>query len=312
MTVSQGTWSRALRLLFVSSAWGFVLWMLSHFGARLLPLELARRLSLQTYLTIVQILSTGFGLLLMLLLVPGPAEALGLEKPRAVVIAGIVLVTPAIFVIASYVAIVVSLPLLLEELRAGGAAAAQRNTGEFGAQLTHAPALLTLFWGALVSPICEELLFRGALWSAFRELIGAFSEPRETASAEAWLRVGPIERTKSWLLSGGISTLLATLVFGALHADMTGGLGRVRFVSALGLGLACGLARQHARSLAASIALHLVFNVFSIATARHWLQTETFPMRLGVPTLASLIAGLGIVLFGLLLVLRQHWKSAQI
>ena len=75
---------------------------------------------------------------------------------------------------------------------------------------------------------------------------------------------------------------------------MPGGLGIVRFVSALGLGLACGLARQRSGSVVPPILVHVGFNALSLATARRLVVSETFPMKSGVPTLVAAIGAVAL------------------
>jgi membrane protease YdiL (CAAX protease family) len=86
--------------------------------------------------------------------------------------------------------------------------------------------------------------------------------------------------------------LVVGSVFGLLHWDMPGGLGIVRLVSALGLGLAAGTARAVTGSITASIVLHVAYNFLSVATVRRWVVSESFPTRYGTPTA---ITGAGVV-----------------
>ncbi|HEX3596857.1 MAG TPA: CPBP family glutamic-type intramembrane protease, partial [Polyangiaceae bacterium] len=64
--------------------------------------------------------------------------------------------------------------------------------------------------------------------------------------------------------------------------------GIVRFVSALFLGVACGLARQATASVAPPMLVHVAFNALSLATARRLVVTDAFPMKDGAPTLVAL------------------------
>jgi membrane protease YdiL (CAAX protease family) len=102
---------------------------------------------------------------------------------------------------------------------------------------------------------------------------------------------------------------VSALAFGWMHADMPGGLGIVRLVSALGLGLACGVARHHGRSIAVPIVLHALYNALSLATTRRWVTSEAFPMKLGVPTLLSLI-GAAALLFALGILIVRRLRRA--
>jgi hypothetical protein len=90
---------------------------------------------------------------------------------------------------------------------------------------------------------------------------------------------------------------------------MPGGMGIVRVISAGGLGLACGVVRQATGSTLAAIALHCVFNVLSLATARRWVVSSTFPTRLMVPSLLSLLAVLGLALLAAFVVVSRRSAS---
>jgi membrane protease YdiL (CAAX protease family) len=265
-----------------------------------LPRALLARLTLQSYLTGVQIATALLGLGFAFLLLPDARSALGLEPPRLARLGVWTLMAPALFVLVSYAAIYAALPTLLEELRQGGRQAVQQSTGQFGRELTEASVLSALVWGVVVSPLAEELMFRGALWSLVDRGVRSFSR-EAPAPTSAVLPSGVIadglglraaRALFRFLVTGGIATLVSAGVFAWMHADMPGGLGIVRWVSALGLGLSLGVARHASGGLSAPIAVHVIFNLCSLATTRRWLSTESFPMKRGVPTLLSLVAAI--------------------
>jgi hypothetical protein len=72
------------------------------------------------------------------------------------------------------------------------------------------------------------------------------------------------------------------------------------------LGLACGFARQATRTVTASILLHALFNLISIASVRRWIVTESFPTKYSTPTLVSVLGVLG-----LLAAVGWHWARRQ-
>jgi membrane protease YdiL (CAAX protease family) len=281
------------RLSFVVVAWAASFRLLSLYGVDLMPRAFARQLTLEMYLALVQVVTLAIGLVASALLVNAPRESLALRaaKPGSVLISA--LLTPAIFVVATGAAFHIARPTLLEELAKGGVALVQKSTGEFGRQLTQAPLALSFVWGALLSPIAEELFFRGAL---FTLVLSATELPRKAApgalSAEL-IDDGPVAHafraSVGWLRRGGAATIVVAVIFGFLHRDMPGGLGIVRFVSALGLGLACGLARQLTSSVVPAVLVHVGFNALSLATARRLVVSETFPMKSGVPTLVAAV-----------------------
>jgi len=302
-----------------------VLWLaafrlLSEHGVRLVPLALAQRLTLQAYLTGVQLVVLGLGLAFAFVLLPAPRQALGFEMPRAARLLPLLFAAPALYVVASYAAIYAALPTLLAELAARGRQAVQESSGQFGRELVASGLGLAVLWGVVVSPLAEELMFRGGLWSAAQsvvDLVRGRLGPEQRPPASTDLPEGVIQ--PSALLSalrgvgrffgsgGGTATLVSATVFAAMHADLPGGLGIVRWVSALGLALGTGLARQLSGGILAPIALHVVFNACSLATTRRWLVSESFGQKLGVPVLLSLIAAVSaLVAVGLALALRAR------
>jgi len=305
------------RHTFVVVVWFAAFRLTADYAVRLLPLSIARQLTLQNYLTLVAIVVSALGLALSFLLLPDAKRALGLSRAQPLRIGALVVLAPAIYVVSSYLAIWIALPTLLAEIAQGGREAAQKSTGEFGRELVQASALSALFWGVVVSPIAEELLFRGAFWSLIQRAID-FLKTRLAAapspSAEEPLPSGVITDSAGlrasraiarFFVTGGIATLVSAAIFALMHADMPGGLGIVRWVSAAGLGVATGLARQLTQSLLGPIVVHVAYNLLSLATTRRWVVTESFPMKLGVPTLLSLTAAIGVVLLAVVLGARK-------
>ncbi|HEY5960623.1 MAG TPA: CPBP family intramembrane glutamic endopeptidase, partial [Polyangiaceae bacterium] len=104
------------------------------------------------------------------------------------------------------------------------------------------------------------------------------------------------DQTFRWMVSSGtLTTLLTTTAFAALHADLKGSQGIVRVSSAAGLALVCGVARQRTGSVVGAVLIHMSLNAMSLASARRWLVTESFPKYYTVPTLISLLAGTGLL-----------------
>ncbi len=310
------------RHLVVAVLWVMAFRLLSEHAVRLVPLSLAKSLSLQGYLTGVQLLTLAIGLGLSFALLPGARVALGLERMPARTGAVILLAAPAIYVAASYVAIYVALPTLLAELAARGRAAVQADSGEFGRQLASSGLGLAIVWGVVVSPLAEEAMFRGAFWSAAQRVVDFAREhlaPPAPGPTSGALPEGVLEpsaflsfarRSAGFFLNGGVATLASAVVFAGMHADMPGGLGIVRWVSALGLGLATGVARQLGGSLLAPLLLHMVFNACALATTRRWLVTPSFGQKLGVPILLSVIAA-GCALSAVALALALRARRAR-
>ncbi|MFO0760582.1 MAG: CPBP family intramembrane glutamic endopeptidase [Byssovorax sp.] len=273
------------------------------YGALLLPQSLARVLSHEAFLTLAQLLTTALGLGLAAALLRSPRDALGLRLGSARSLVLSALAAPAVFVFAMAAGIAVALPTLLAELRQGGAAVSRQNVGELGRALESASLGMTLFWAVIVAPFAEELLFRGGVWSAIQSFFAPRAADAAPESAESLppelldegMLIKAFRRVGQGLRGGGISTLVSAAIFGAMHLGMPGGSGIVRVVSATGLGLACGMARHLGGTAAAPLALHVVYNLLSVAHSRGWLVSEMFPKLFALPTLAMLIAAISTV-----------------
>ena len=288
------------RLAVLTLGWLLLLMGLAKYGARLLPLSVARLLTMEQYLTLVQLLAVGVGVASSCLLLARPRAELGLTRTSFRAVLFTLLLSPALFVVASYLAVGLALPTLLEELRRGGVQLARSQSGEFGRAMTSAPVWSSVIWAVVVSPVGEELLFRGVLWSLLQRLVQRSAKPSSEGALserflqESWL-FALARRGAAWWRAGGGATVLSSLVFALIHADLRGGQGIIRIVAASCLALACGSARQVTGSLAAPVVLHVSFNLLTLATARRWVVLETFPKFLMVPTLVSLIAGVGVM-----------------
>ena len=310
------------RFLIVAALWLLLTRVALDHGALLLPTSLARGLTLEAFLTLAQIVTTAVGLGLCALVLRGVRDPLALHAPSARALASASLAATPVFLLAMAAGIAIALPTLLAELRAGGAAVSQKNVGELGRALEKASLGMTLLWATVAAPLAEELLFRGAVWSAFQRLFArppVDAAPASSAPAslppelldDGWV-VKAARRIGAGLRSGGLATLASAAVFGAMHLGMAGGSGIVRVVSATCLGLACGMARHLGGSLSAPLALHIVYNLISVGHARGWFLSETFPAKFAIPTLIMLLAALSSVALAVFLALtRRPAPSAE-
>jgi membrane protease YdiL (CAAX protease family) len=210
-------------------------------------------------------------------------------KPAPLGAAVTELVAPLVFVVASYLALKIAEPYLLEELATQGAGASRRNAGAFGKAVTEAPLVVTLLWGALLAAISEELVFRGAVW-------GAVAEVTEVIGAR---------------LAGSrwVATLVSAAVFGAMHADMRGSVGIVRVVATTLLGLACGGARWASGSVVAAMLLHFTYNTISIGVGRGWFAGGGEPVLAVVPNPLLILAVCGALLAAALVAMGARKAS---
>ena len=303
--MQRGYWATTFRALATAIVWLILTRLLLDYGALVLPLAIRSHLDLETYLSLAQIVSTLLGLGLVFALVPDPRGELGLSPPRGRALARAVLLAPAIFVGALSLGFIIALPTLIEDLRRGGAGASRQNLGEFGRELREAPFLVTFAWGVLLAPVAEELLFRGAVWSALRRLTAPLAPPPLIAKRDDDLDALPLDgpafgdaarRLRARLADGGLATLGSAAVFGAMHLGVPGGAGIIRVVAATCLGLALGVVRQASGTLAVPLALHVTYNLLAVGHTRGWFTTEALPNRFGVPTMIAIAAVVGLPL----------------
>jgi membrane protease YdiL (CAAX protease family) len=266
-------------LVLVTGVWLAVGRLLPELLWRALPQALLDSLSLPAYNMLCQVATTFVGVGASWLLLERPAEALGLTKPSGWHLALAAMLAPALFVVASFVAIKIAEPYLIAELAREGAGASRRNAGAFGKAVTEAPLLVTLVWGALLAAIAEELPFRGALFGAVEESSVVFGVRKRVA--------------------GIVAVILAGAAFGAMHADMKGSVGIVRVASTTCLGLACGTARLAFGTVFAPMIVHFVYNSTSLALGRGVFRGDSEPLVSVVPNrllvVASLSAAIAVV-----------------
>lgn len=271
-----------LRLCAVVLIWLLAARLLATHAAPLLPRALARQLGLHSFLSLVLIVSTALGIVLAFVLLARPRDDLGLRRPSGRTTAMAALWAPVVLALSLYAGFQLALPTLLEELAQGGREAAQRNTGAFGRAIAQSHWLTTMLWATVLTPLAEELIFRGGLWSAVARLTRGYADRPRSLPPELLTR-GFGARAWRWLLTGGLATVVSTVVFAWLHADQSGGAGIIRVVQAACLGLALGLARHASGSVVPGMLLHAIFNGLSIVKLRKWIVTDSWPHPLPIP-----------------------------
>jgi membrane protease YdiL (CAAX protease family) len=260
---ARETW----RLAAVTLAWLACARYLERAGDALVPDAWKVKIQLQTFLIACQITWTAVGLGLAFALLARPRDTLALLPPRARSVAAAALLAPAVYVGSAAVAFQIALPTLIAEMRERGPHASRETAGEFGRMIQQGPTLATLIWGVVLAAVTEELLFRGALWSLVERLVrhvegtAPGSRGRLRAAAPAI-----------------VATVVAAVVFSAMHGNLDGGVGIVRVVSTLCLGLACGAARGLSGTLAAPVAIHMIHNTLSLGPARGWFGRDAQPL----------------------------------
>lgn len=293
-------------LLGVAIAWIALAQGLGLALVKVLPAGLIRALGLHGYYSVVLVITTALGLLAVRFSVQDTRAAVWGRSPAVWALLGGLLIAPMVMAISTYLGFKLALPTLIEELQRGGAAEANKNTGSYGKALVASPLPVTLLWGIVLAPVAEELLFRGALWTAIARVTSPKEKDQEAPASldAAFIEESPVvaagRHGVRWLRSGGIATLVTAAVFAGMHADQSGGAGIVRVVQTACLGIALGLVRHHSGGIAAPILLHASFNLMSLARLRKWIAPEFWPTPLPVPVLYWQLAAAGAL--GLLVV----------
>ncbi len=289
-----------LRELLVALLWlGIMKGALDHV-AFWLPPAFAHRLTVDGYVILVQIPVTALGWLLAFVMVPRQARLLPLAPVQPKVLLRLLALAPTVFVLGLALGMLIALPTLLAEIAARGTQSARQDLGGLGNALLVSPLWETLLWGVVVSPIAEELLFRGALWSALQSLLAprevaspSGQEPSDEEMLASVVQPSVVERGLRWLRAGTGATLISTAIFALMHNDTPGGVGIIRVVSAACFGLAAGSVRQVTGSLLATLFLHVIYNVISVGHTRGWWITASLPSHFGIPMAMLLVSLLG-------------------
>jgi membrane protease YdiL (CAAX protease family)/uncharacterized protein YndB with AHSA1/START domain len=297
-----------LLLAAIGAGWLLLARLLANESARYLPRALARQLTLHSFLSLVLVVATVVGLGACFLLLARPREDLGLTRPRVSAIALAALVGPLVLVASAWLGYRLALPTLMAEIARGGRQAAQSNTGQFGRALVQTHAATTIVWAIVLTPVAEELIFRGAIWSALARLTRPFAVAAPRSLPPELVSRGPLAGVGAWvrrvMMQGGLATLGTAGLFAWMHADQQGGAGIVRVVQTATLGVALGTARQASGTLWAPMALHAVFNLLTIAKLRKWFVSTIWPKPLPIATLYWQIAAVCLILIVLLLASR--------
>ena len=301
----MGTPSLASRIsprmagVLVAALWLAFAAKLVPWGVYAIPDSLKPRIAFTQYLAACQVVTIAVGLGLSRALLSEPRETLGFTLPRFRHVTAAALLTPLVYVAASTLALRLALPTLLGEIASRGHGVAREEAGAIGQRLEQAPLLFTLVWGAVLAAVGEELLFRGALWSAIRSLVPtrrALDAPADSL-ASAFVKPSRVgERLRS-ATPGFVATIASAGVFGAMHHDMKGSVGIVHVVSTTILGLACGRARDASGGVGAPIVLHTLYNVTVIANARRFFGVSEEPLLSGLPDSLVYIAAAASALF---------------
>jgi membrane protease YdiL (CAAX protease family) len=296
-----GKGAQAFKLVGIAALWLLTGRVLPDLVWRVLPDVVLDSLSLPAYSMLCQVATTLVGLGAARLAFVRPGEALGANKPSGFDLALAALVAPAVFVLASFVAVKIAEPYLVAELAREGPGASRRNAGAFGRAVTEAPLLVTLVWGAVLAAIAEELAFRGALFGAVEKSVMAPFVRNEAPSG----------RSRAEILSCILAVVLTAAAFGAMHADMKGSVGIVRVASATCLGLACGSARLVTSTVFVPMMLHFGYNSVSLGLGRGLFRGDSDPLLSVVPNRLLALAALGVFLAIAIAVARHASRGKE-
>lgn len=288
----QPSWAQLGAMAAATAGWLLLARYALPVGASLAPVALQKAISWSTFRALAQVVTLGAGLGLWAALAGG-LRRLDLRPPSARQWGSVLMAWPVVWVGATAIGLAVAMPTLMEELATRGPGASRQNAGAFGRELTGSSLGEVLLTGVVLAATSEELLFRGALWSTTQALLG-----RLVGHPEVNDELGPTagQRAQAWLLRGWGATLVAGLVFGAMHNDVPGGVGIVRVVSTTCLGLASGAVRTLTGSLLASVALHALHNTLSVAHTRGYFAGQGNLYGVPYAVLAgAVLGGIGLV-----------------
>ena len=250
-----------------------------------LPAPVAAWLTEPSYFSLVWLTVTALGGAVCFAFLERPREALGLVRPRGGVLLPIALLAPALLALSLFLAWTLALPTLQEELLARGHQAVKASVSSANRAARQANLSTIAVWTILVTPVAEELLFRGAIWSAIAGLCAA--EPKARSLPPAWLERSAARTVVAAIVGalgrGGLATLASAVVFAWLHLEGHGGAAIVAATQTLCLGLAAGVARQTSGSVLASIVLHGCFNALTLLGKRTWAKAPKWPLPLPIP-----------------------------
>ena len=221
------------------------------------------------------------GLALSFWLLRDAKRDLGLARPKVLWLVLAAAAIPVVLTASQYVGYRWALPTLLAEIAAGGKKAAQQNTGAYGRSLVEASEGTIVLWALVLTPVCEELMFRGVLWSTVQRLTGWLRGDAAQSLPSALIAESTLAKALKgagrWFISGGIATIVTSALFAWLHHDQQGGAGMVRIVQTGTLALVLGLFRHHTKSILPGIVLHAGYNAMSLAKLRKWIVTPVGP-----------------------------------
>ncbi len=307
MDRSRSDW---VKLLVISICWLALTFLLLNHAGPYVPRALAVHLSRHSFWSLALLVAMAAGLGASFLLLDKPREDLGLRMPSFGSMGGAMLWAPIVLALSTYLAWKIGLPTILAELKAGGRQAVQRNTGAYGRALVQTHIATTIVWATLITPVAEELIFRGGMWSAVQRLSRHFVRTKARSLPAELIKEGAATKGSRavlhFFLSGGLATIVTAAVFTWMHADQKGGAGIIRLVQNACLGLALGSARHASKSLWPGIALHAAYNALSLAKLRKWpwlLAEGSWPKPLPIPTrywtLAAVALGIIVLWWGL-------------
>jgi membrane protease YdiL (CAAX protease family) len=264
-----------------------------------LPAAIAAALSEPSYYALVWSTTTVLGVAAVFALDPTPRDALGLRSPTgsALVLAG--LLAPAVLVVSLYLAWWMALPTIQAELLTRGKQAVRAAVSSAN-RAARQPNLETIvLWTVVLTPLAEESIFRGALWSTVQRIVAPRTDASPPSLAPEFVTRTPLRDGLAGcvriLREGGLATLVTSGLFAWLHVEGEGGVALLALVQTLLLGLALGMARQLAGSLAAPILLHALFNGLTLAQKRGLFVGSLWPLPLPIPAKLWVLALVGVL-----------------
>jgi membrane protease YdiL (CAAX protease family) len=286
-----------LKLAAIATAWLAGGLSIANHLAPHLPAAIRQALTVSSYYAAVWVTTTAIGVGLSFALLERPRDDLGLSRPSASAVVLALLIAPAVLALGLYLAWKLALPTITQELAERGKQAVRASVSSANRATRQDDIGTIVVWTVLVTPLAEELIVRGAIWSTITRLTKPWAEPGARSLPSTLMQPSIASKAFSGarrgLMSGGLATLLTAGLFAWLHLESAGGAAILALTQTACLGLALGTLRHASGTIVPGIAMHALFNGLTLAMKRGVIPNKPFwPLPLPIPWALWQIAGI--------------------